>query len=112
MCRPHYGTEFRIEVVDASTEAIIGTTLLTTHGLLQDQRDLVVSQGGVPLLECLNGPLCFKSMRAVTLELRKGVKFGGSSDFFVSSKPSMGHTEGKIQPGKSETVRRSMQRVL
>lgn len=92
--------EFRLEVIDASTDMTVGTSLITTHGLLQDQRDHSVSEGGTPLLQALNGPICYKSKRNIRLELRTGVKSGYSSDFFVSSKASTAGTGGKQQPGK------------
>ena len=92
--------EFRLEVIDASTDMTVGTALITTHGLLQDQRDYSVAEGRTPLLQCINGPICCKSKRKMRLELRTGIKSGYSSDFFVYSKASTTGTGGKQQPGK------------
>jgi hypothetical protein len=86
--RPHYGMEFKLEVIDAGTDVAVGTALITSQGILQEQRDLVVGAGGNPLLQCLRGPIRFEGKRKVILELRKGVKSGFSTDFFVSGKSS------------------------
>ena len=81
---PHYGMEYRIEVIDATTDNPTGTTLLTTQGLLQDQRDSIIAEHGLSLLQFLKGPIRFDRMRTLLLELRAGVKSGFSPDFFVS----------------------------
>lgn len=96
--RTHYGTEFRIELVDASTERVMGTCLITTQGLLQSQRDYLVEEMRVPLLSFLR-PFRFVEMRRVILELRAGFKSGFSStDYFASSKRGC-LSDAEIQPG-------------
>jgi hypothetical protein len=82
----HYGVEFRLEVIDASTDTTVGTTLLTTHGMLQDQRDMLIAHDGASLFQTFRGPLRWRGKRLLRLELRAGVKSGFGSDFFVPAK--------------------------
>ena len=82
MHRSHYGVEFRLDLVDASTDIAVGSALLTTQGLLQDQRDIVVNENGGSLLQFLKGPLRWSGKRPLKLELRTG--FG--SDYFSAPK--------------------------
>ncbi len=86
--RPHYGTEFRVELVDATTDKSLGMTLLTTQCVLQYQRDLLVSQQGISFLSLFNGPTSFKNPIPLTLELRSGMKTGYGAEFFAPSIPS------------------------
>jgi hypothetical protein len=67
-----YGREFRLDVVDANTDKPVGTTVLTTQGMLQNQRDLVIQQEGVSLLQLFRGPVQCKGERMMKLELRTG----------------------------------------
>ena len=83
---PHYGTEFRIEVVDASTDKSVGMFLLTAQALLQEQRDLVVQHSGVSLLSFLYAPGKHEGKRRLICELRTGFKAGFGSEFFSASK--------------------------
>lgn len=94
--RPHYGVEFRVEVVDSATDEPVGATVLTTQSLLQEQRDFVVEQQGFPFV--LRGPLKFEGTRPLVLELRTGVKTGFSSEFFASSsgQPDSQSRQGKL----------------
>ena len=41
---PHYEMEYRIDVVDATNDKVIGTGLITAQGLLQQQRDFLVEE--------------------------------------------------------------------
>ena len=84
--RLHYGTEFRIEVLDASTDASIGSTLITTQGLLQWQRDRIVENGGMKLETILAQSAMDVEKRKMILELRTGVKTGFGLDFYNSAK--------------------------
>ena len=79
----HYGVEFQLDVVEASTDTVIGTTTLTTHRLLQDQRDHVLG-GKISLLQFAGGPLRWKGLRQMTVELQ--TKSRGSVDLFRTSK--------------------------
>lgn len=94
-CSPHYGVEFRLDVVDASTDTVVGTTTLTTHRLLQDQRDHVLGSK-ISLLQFAGGPLRWKGLRPMLLELQ--TKSRGSVDLFGTSKqggtsPHSSHVE-------------------
>lgn len=60
----------------------MGCCVLTTQGLLQQQRDLMIEEGQMPIL-CFGKPPAFKGKRRMALELRAGVKSGVSGDFFV-----------------------------
>ena len=104
-CRHHYGILFRVDIVDASTDAVVGTTILTAHGLLQNQRDLLVAQhGGSSVLQAIKGPLRWRGKRRWKLELRSGAKDGFRGVFTASQSESeralddAGATE---RPGKS-----------
>lgn len=80
----HYGTEFKIEVIDAVTDKVVGTKLLTTQGLLQWQRDNI---GWGLSLSSIYDPLPLRlSKSSVHLELRSGVKSGFGLDFYNTSK--------------------------
>ena len=83
--RAHYGVDFFIEVVDAVTDRPVGTTVLTTQGLLQQQRDLMLESGQVAIFKVGKSPPTFKGKQRMVLELRTGIKSGVSSDFFVSA---------------------------
>jgi hypothetical protein len=78
--------EFRLDVIDASTDATVGTTLLTTQGMLQEQRDILIAKHGASLFQFFKGPLQWKGKRPLKLELRTGVKSGFGSDFFAPPK--------------------------
>jgi hypothetical protein len=83
----------------------VGTSVLTTHGLLQQQRDLLIENGQMPIIY-IGPPPAFKGKRRMTLELRTGVKSGMSSDFFVQSdsKKEQGTAflHGEISDGKMQ----------
>lgn len=95
---PHYGTEFRIELIDATTDKPIGKSLITTQGLLQQQRDYLVEEKRVPFLSFVR-PIRFTEMRHVTIELRSGIKNGFSTDFFLPAKKSSS-TDDDVHPGR------------
>ena len=61
----------------------MGTTVLTTQGLLQQQRDVLIDIGKMPIINVGKKPPTFKGKRRMKKELRAGVKSGVSSDFFV-----------------------------
>eukprot|EP00980_Cylindrotheca_fusiformis_P023761 scaffold10939_cov105-Cylindrotheca_fusiformis.AAC.6 len=94
-----YGQEFRLDVVDANTDKPVGTSVLTTQGMLQSQRDEFVQQEGVSLPQVVRGPLCYKGKRKMKLELRKGVRHGFGSVFFDA--PTIG---GETQQGPSGII--------
>jgi hypothetical protein len=94
--RPHYGTEFRVELVDATTDKPIGAGVVTTQSLLQRQRDAFVEKHGLPLFAPFRGPPTFDSQR-LNLELRSGVK--AAADFFSPSKVHSGATGDKARIG-------------
>uniref|UniRef100_A0A6U6GSS3 C2 domain-containing protein n=1 Tax=Odontella aurita TaxID=265563 RepID=A0A6U6GSS3_9STRA len=82
----HFGVEFRIEVLDANTDRPVGTSLLTTQGLLQRQRDALSTESGLTLRTLLD-PRSQRPLRGtVKLELRTGVKSGFGLDFFNAAK--------------------------
>ena len=82
----HYGTEFRIEVLDATTDASVGSALVTTQGLMQWQRDELALEGGLNLSSIIaQEPIQMRKRKAI-LELRTGVKSGFGLDFYKSDK--------------------------
>lgn len=94
--RAHYGTEFKIEVVDASTDKTIGTKLLTTQGLLQWQRDILAQQRAVTWETIFKQRPLHLAKKTAILELRSGVKSGFGLDFYNNSKIGDGYRAGEI----------------
>jgi hypothetical protein len=92
----HYGTEFRIEVLDASTDASVGSTLVTSQGLLQWQRDQLASEGGLTLSSIISQEPIHVKKRKTILELRTGVKSGFGLDFYKAEKLSGSTRAGKF----------------
>ena len=85
-CRAHYGEEFRLECVDAQTDEVVGTALLSTQGILQMQRDDAIRKYGASLFQCFRGPIVERGTRpGIKLLLRKGVKNAFGLDFYASS---------------------------
>ena len=89
----HYGTEFKIEVVDGSTDQAIGSKLLTTQGLLQWQRDNV--GWCLSLNSVMNEEPVRLERRTVCFELRTNVKTGFGLDFYNTGKVSETARTGK-----------------
>jgi len=98
--RPHYGTEFRIELIDATTDKPVGTSLITTQGLLQEQRDYLVEEKKVPFLSFVR-PIRFEGTRRMVKELRAGLKPGFSSSEYYASRTGGVSTDGEVRPGKT-----------
>lgn len=78
----HYGVQFRIDVVEANTDFIVGSALFTTQGLLQEQRDAYVEENGSSIFQFLKGPIPWKGKRELKLELRSGIKPGSIDEFY------------------------------
>ena len=101
-----YGTVFRIDVVDATTDKPIGTTVVTTQGVLQEQRDFLIEEKGMPYLYfVMQGPLKFEKVRRTVIELRTGLN---ETDFFNHAKQqqttSATISETKARPGTCRTI--------
>lgn len=77
----------------------MGTSVLTTQGVLQQQRDLMIERGAISIFNIGKKPPVFKGKQRMLLELRKGVKSGKPSDFFVAADSKSG--QGKPQPAKN-----------
>jgi len=103
--RPHYGTEFRVELIDATTDKPVGTCLLTTQGLAQQQRDFLVEEKRVPFLSFLR-PIRFEGTRRLVMELRAGFKSGFSSTDYYSADKGGASSDGEIRPGRFLDVAR------
>ena len=88
----HYGTEFKIEVVDAMTDRPVGTKILTTQGLLQWQRDNI--GWGLSPESIYNPQPLLLNKKAIRMELRSGVGFG--LDFYKTAKLSETSRAGEI----------------
>jgi hypothetical protein len=82
----HYGVQFRIDVVEADTDSIVGSALLTTQGLLQEQRDMYIEENGASLLQFFKGPIPWSGKRKLKLELRSGIKAGATDEFYSAAK--------------------------
>lgn len=83
---PHYGTEFKIEVIDANVDKVIGSSFITTQGLLQRQRDFLIEEKGSPFSSFLYPKPCREPLDLV-LELR--TEMDKSLDYF-SPPPTSG----------------------
>lgn len=82
----HYGEEFRLDCVDAQTDEVVGTALLSTQGILQMQRDEAIHRYGASLFQCFRGPIVERGVRpGIKILLRKGVKNAFGLEFYVSS---------------------------
>jgi hypothetical protein len=80
----NYGEEFRLDCVDARTDQIVGSALLSTQGILQMQRDEVIFKYGASLLQCFSGPIVERGVRPpMKLILRKGVNKAFGLDFYI-----------------------------
>ena len=91
--------EYRIDLIDATTDKVIGTGLITAQGLLQQQRDYLIEEKRLPLLAFLQKPMKFTEMRPIVIELRQGLKTGYSSDFYSPSKPRTTFSDIDGHPG-------------
>jgi hypothetical protein len=81
----HYGMQFRLDVIDASAECVVGSTILTTQGLLQEQRDQYLAAHGVSLFQFVKGPIPWHGTRTMKIELRSGLKTGITHDFLLAT---------------------------
>jgi len=99
--RPHYGTEFRIELVDATSDKPVGSSLVTTQTLLQRQRDAVVKKYGIPFLSAFRDNRTNECTQHLELDLRTGMKSGYSSDFYAPPKIQSSGSDNKLQSGTS-----------
>jgi hypothetical protein len=84
---PHYGMEYKLEVVDANTDKSIGSCLLSAQGLLQWQRDDIFASIDRTLLSLFHLRK-HPEPRRLKLELRTGVKNGFGLNFYISSMSS------------------------
>mmetsp|Transcript_21844 Transcript_21844/g.47472 ORF Transcript_21844/g.47472 Transcript_21844/m.47472 type:complete len:2018 (+) Transcript_21844:77-6130(+) len=91
---PHYGMEYKLEVIDGSTEKPIGSCLLSAQGLLQWQRDDMLAKKDRLLLSFFHLKT-YSEPRKVKLQLRTGVKDGFGLNFYNSSKVAGGPSKGK-----------------
>jgi hypothetical protein len=90
---PNYGTEFKIEVVDANNDTPVGCTLLSTQMMLLWHYDKFLSAENEEktdvlfFLKRLVDSRTFKlDFTKCRLELRSGVKTGFGLDFYTPSK--------------------------
>lgn len=82
-------------MVDAISDKPVGTSVLTTQALLQQQRDLMIDDGKMPVF-CFGRPPAFKGKRKMTLELRQGIESGVSGDFFVPFDADEKNEKGRL----------------
>lgn len=91
-----YAMEYRIELVDASSEKPVGTTLLTAQTLLQLQRDEMIAVKGISaFVQGFRNPMRYAKQRRLALELRTGLKSGFGSDYFIPAKTKAATGESK-----------------
>ena len=86
VCSPHYGTEYRIEVIDANTDQVVGTALFPAQSLLQWQRDEMSTSTSLPLRSKLDIREQREMHKKRIIELRQGVKSGFGLDYFNTAK--------------------------
>lgn len=94
LLRPHYGAEFRVELVDASTNDPLGAGVITTQSLLLRQRDAFVEKHGLPILFPFRRPPSYDA-QPILLELLAGVKSG--ADYFSVTKATSNATGNKAK---------------
>ena len=82
---PHYGMEYKVEVVDANTDRPVGSCLLSAQGILQWQRDDLLSSVDRLFLSFFHFR-DYSEPRRLRLELRKGVKDGFGLNFYNSAR--------------------------
>ena len=92
----HYGEEFRFEVIDATTDTVIGASYLTAHGLILDQKDELLGELGPSLFQFPRGVLTWKGKRSMKLLLRQSSKGTVSLDSrIIHSSNDKGSDTGK-----------------
>lgn len=79
----HYGVDFSFELIDASTDQVVGTSILPAKAILQEQRDIYSSATIIPFVWIFGGPVTFNQTRHLLLELRK-TKKNQAVNFFSS----------------------------
>jgi C2 domain len=95
---PHYGMEYRIDVIDASNNTTLGTIIYTAQSLLQLERDRCIQRLGAfayfPWIKWYtkSNPLLMKDI------LRTGFKEGFGSNYFVPYKSRIIKAPGR-KPG-------------
>ena len=83
---PHYGMEYRVDVVDAYSNKAVGTMLVTAQSLLQLQRDRCIVEDSIDaFLPRIHKDGTAKPM-LLKMELRTGFKDGFGSDYFVPTR--------------------------
>ena len=82
----NYGTEYRLEIVDADTDTAVGTCLLPAQTLLQWQRDDTSTSSGRSLASIFDIRKQTGMRKKTFMELRTGIKSGFGLDFFNASK--------------------------
>jgi len=97
---PHYGMEYKLEVIDSNTDKPIGSYLLSAQSLLQWQRDDMFASMDKILLSFFH-LRNFSEPRRVKLELRTGVKDGYGLNYYNSSTSTGDNT----RTGKETTQR-------
>lgn len=100
----NYGMEFRIELIDANTDKPIGSTLITTQGLLQDQRDAFLESEDLSVWSLLSAKKKQRGKVKSKLALRCGVKRAFGLDFYDATTTDLdgnsGDDKGNIQAGR------------
>lgn len=95
---PHYGMEYRVDVLDAFSNTSVGTMLVTAQSLLQLYRDRRVERDGIePFLPCVRRSRTCMPIRQ-KVELRVGFKDGFGLDYFVPYKARSANRNGP-KPG-------------
>lgn len=88
--------EYRIDVVDAVTEKVVGSTMITAQEILTVQRDNAIRERGLepfkPDVRVHASP--FQPFR-MQLELRTGTKLGFGSKYYTTSPKKRTQSEGK-----------------
>lgn len=95
-----YGSEYLVEAIDANTDKAVGATLLTTQGILQWQRDELVSNEGIRFRSILSYPISPPTIKR-SLELRAPWKHGFGLEFYKTGMISDTNQAGKC-PSHSE----------
>jgi hypothetical protein len=93
----HYGEEFKVELIEANSDSVVGTGLISAQMILQQQRDYLVETQ--PFLSFIK-PLHFDQMRSTTVELRYfSGRLTNTLDYYDPQKKSSTDNDDAARPG-------------
>lgn len=83
--RPHYGAEYRIELINAANDECIGACVLPTQALLQQQRDYLIEERGLSFFAFVRENARFDERLPRRIRFRAGMENADSRSYFASN---------------------------